>query len=492
MIELLVGVGGYVLSEAFFIGALMTLALTLLAMMFGIILGLVAALMKRSRWRAIRGAAGFYIWLFRGTPVLLQLIFVYAALPQFGVKLSSFHCAVVALSLNEGAYMAEIIRAGIEAIRPGQWMAARVLGMRERQIIGRIVLPQATRIIIPPTGNQFIGMLKTSALASVVAVSDLMLVSQRVASANFDYVNTLVGAAVYYLGLTSIFSLLQARLERRLHLTEGARPARQRASEDAPAIPAARPLVDKRVLGPTVVEIEGLSKSYGGRPIINNLSLSIRQGETVVVIGPSGSGKSTLLRCIAGLEGIDAGRIRFGKQEFVTPARVLHEMRRDVGMVFQGFELFPHLTAIENIMLAPVHVRGISPEEARQRALQLLRRVNLLDRAGSYPEQLSGGQQQRIAIARALAMDPRLMLFDEPTSALDPEMINEVLDVMMGLVRDGMTLIVVTHEMGFARRAADRVVFVDEGVVIEDSHSDVVFSEARHPRTRRFLEKILL
>ena len=208
----------YVLSENFFRGALITLALTILSQTIGIVLGLVVALARTSRWSVIRTVAGLYIWFLRGTPVLLQLIFVYAALPQFGVRFSAFQSAVVALSLNEGAYMAEIIRGGIDSVGSGQRLASRALGMKEWQVMRYVVLPQALRVIIPPTGNQFIGMLKTSALASVISVQDLLLTAQRTASANFDYVPALASAAVYYLALTTIFTLLQSRLEQRLSI----------------------------------------------------------------------------------------------------------------------------------------------------------------------------------------------------------------------------------------------------------------------------------
>lgn len=220
----------YILSERFVVGAGVTLALTVLSMTAGIVIGLVLALCKITSLRILRVAADGYLFLFRGTPVLMQMIFVFAALPQLGIRFSPFQSAVIALSLNEGAYMAEIIRAGIQAVGKDQWTAARVLGLRDAQIFRYIVLPQAARVIIPPTGNQFIGMLKLSALASVVAVQDLLLVAQRTASANFDYVSTLVAAAVYYLLMTTLFTAAQEWLERRLDVTSRSvvRTSRQR------------------------------------------------------------------------------------------------------------------------------------------------------------------------------------------------------------------------------------------------------------------------
>jgi ABC-type polar amino acid transport system ATPase subunit len=232
-------------------------------------------------------------------------------------------------------------------------------------------------------------------------------------------------------------------------------------------------------------------KTYHGHDVLDGVSLTVQAEETVVIIGPSGSGKSTLLRCIAGLEPVDGGQIFFLGTDLSTVGRNIHRYRAEIGMVFQSFNLFPHLTALENITLAPMKVRGMPEEEARARAVKFLEKVHLREKIDHYPEELSGGQQQRVAIARALAMDPKLMLFDEATSALDPETTKEVLDVMIELVEDGMTVIAVTHEMGFARRAADRVIFMDAGRILEEGPVDRLFTAAAHPRTRQFLEQII-
>jgi ABC-type polar amino acid transport system ATPase subunit len=241
---------------------------------------------------------------------------------------------------------------------------------------------------------------------------------------------------------------------------------------------------------PTLVARE-VRKTYHGHDVLDGVSLTVQPEETLVIIGPSGSGKSTLLRCIAGLEPVDGGQILFRGTDLGAVGRHIHRYRAEIGMVFQSFNLFPHLTALENVMLAPMKVRGLREEDARARAVQLLAKVHLAAKIEHYPEELSGGQQQRVAIARALAMDPKLMLFDEATSALDPETTKEVLDVMLELVEDGMTVIAVTHEMGFARRAADRAIFMDAGRVVEEAPADRLFTAAEHPRTRQFLEQII-
>ncbi|QND43114.1 amino acid ABC transporter ATP-binding protein [Rhizobium leguminosarum bv. viciae] len=240
-----------------------------------------------------------------------------------------------------------------------------------------------------------------------------------------------------------------------------------------------------------MIEITGVTKYYGQFAVLKNCSVNVERGEVVVVCGPSGSGKSTLIKCVNGLEQFQEGSIRVHGIEVGDPTTDLPNLRTRVGMVFQNFELFPHLTIIDNIMLAQKIVIGRSETAAHAKAMALLDRVGLTDHAKKYPSQLSGGQQQRVAIARALAMDPLAMLFDEPTSALDPEMISEVLDVMTGLAKDGMTMMVVTHEMGFARRVATRVIFIDQGEIVEDRPSEEFFAGKHNPRTEAFLGKIL-
>ncbi|TIC84948.1 amino acid ABC transporter ATP-binding protein [Nocardioides sp. GY 10113] len=250
-----------------------------------------------------------------------------------------------------------------------------------------------------------------------------------------------------------------------------------------------------------MVEAVGVRKVYGDNEVLKGIDLTVRRGEVVSLLGPSGSGKSTFLRCINHLERIDGGEIsvngelvgyrRAHGKKYELRRKEIAAARRDVGMVFQRFNLFPHRTALENVMEAPVYVKRRNKAEVRQQALALLERVGLAERAHHYPSMLSGGQQQRVAIARALAMEPDLMLFDEPTSALDPELVGEVLDVMKGLAAEGMTMIVVTHEIGFAREVCDRVVFMDGGVIVEEGAPEDVFANPRHARTRSFLSKVL-
>ncbi len=240
-----------------------------------------------------------------------------------------------------------------------------------------------------------------------------------------------------------------------------------------------------------MIEVVDLRKRYKELPVLRGISTAVTRSEVVAIMGPSGSGKSTFLRCLNRLEEPSSGHIYIEGVDIMAPYIDINKVRTEIGMVFQSFNLFPHLTAIENIKLAPMNVRKLSAEEATERGMALLEKVELKDKANVYPEQLSGGQQQRVAIARALAMQPQIMFFDEPTSALDPEMIGEVLDVMHAMAREGMTMIIVSHEMGFIREAADRVLFLDGGLIVEEGTPDQIFSDSQHPRTQEFLSRIL-
>lgn len=240
-----------------------------------------------------------------------------------------------------------------------------------------------------------------------------------------------------------------------------------------------------------LIKTENLQKSFGDLNVLTGIDMEIKKGEVVVVIGPSGSGKSTFLRCLNRLEEPTGGKILFENEDITAPKCNINIHRQKMGMVFQQFNLFPHLTVLRNLTIAPMKLLGVSKEDAEKRGKELLERVGLADKANAYPNQLSGGQKQRVAIVRALAMNPEVMLFDEPTSALDPEMVGEVLDVMKNLAKEGMTMVVVTHEMGFAREVADRVVFMDGGVVAEEGTPSDIFENPQNPRTKQFLQCVL-
>jgi polar amino acid transport system permease protein len=510
-------VGGYVSSGFLWAGALVALEITAIAMVAGLVLGLALALMRLSRFAPARQAAWFYIWLMRGTPVLLQLVFIFDGLPVIGLKFDSFTTAVIGFTLNEAAFAAEIIRGGIVSVNPQQSVAAASLGMGPLLTLRRIVLPQSMRAILPALASDTIGMLKMTSIASVVFVSELTFRSQQIVGENFKFFTVFAGTAIIYLTLTSIISGVQAWLERSLDPEVRGASRKRVGPATGPAIDpvtahdaASNVTILKSLLstshttanaiGAPFLTCRRVWKAYNGRDILKGVDFSVKQGEVVAVIGPSGSGKSTLLRLINHLESVDQGEIMIDGRyvgytkvnNTLKPTTGVAKARAEVGvsMVFQQFNLFSNLSALENIIEAPMHVHGVSRQEAETIAHRLLAVVGLSRHANHLPQHLSGGQQQRVAIARALAVKPRLMLFDEPTSALDPELVGEVLAVMKSLAQAGMTMVIVTHEIRFARAVADRVVFFDDGEIVEQGPTVDVLDFPQKDRTRQFLNMI--
>ena len=498
-------------------GALTAVEIAALAMTGGVMLGLVLALMRLSTLPPLQGTAWLYIWFIRGTPLILQLVFLYDALPVVGIKLDSFTTAVVGFLLNEAAFSAEIIRGGILSVDRKQSLAAASFGMGPFLTLRRIILPQAMRAILPGMANQTISMIKGTSIASVIFVNELTFRSQQIVGQNFKFFTVFAAAGIIYLILTSAVAVAQFYLEKYYSLEASKKPAIK-------AVPAGEAAVasvsDAAALSPTgwmdslqasrtegsvpeqpFVMCRNVQKSYGDKEILRGIDLFVQRGEVVVLMGPSGSGKSTLLRLVNHLEPLDWGEITVdgkyvGYQSQIggglKPTRNVAKARAEarIGMVFQHFNLFDHLTALENIVEAPIHVYGEATEKMRALAVNLLRMVGLSNHADHLPHRLSGGQQQRVAIARALAISPRLMLFDEPTSALDPELVGEVLAVIRRLAEAGMTMIVVTHEVRFAREVADRVIFMDDGLIVEQGPPEDVLDHPKHERTQRFLRMV--
>jgi polar amino acid transport system permease protein len=512
----------YVVSSFLLKGALLAIEISVLAMAFGLVLGLGLALMRLSRHAAMRGPAWCYIWFMRGTPLLLQLVFIYDVLPAIGIKLDTFTTAVIGFSLNEAAFGAEIIRGGVLSVSRNQGIAAAALGMPPLQTLWRIILPQAMRAILPGIGNQAISMIKGTSIASVIFVNELTFRAEQIVGQNFRFFTVFAAAAVIYLAMTSCVALGQIAAERRFDFL------RERNNGADGWFAAAlgwrrRPLPSEELERPTrperlpaligefcreivdgdarpMIVCRNVQKSYGEREVLKSIDLTVNRGEVVVIMGPSGSGKSTLLRLVNHLEPVDWGEITIDGKHVgyervpggLRPVRKLAQARAEarIGMVFQQFNLFEHMSALENLIEAPVRVYRREREEARAIALRLLAGVGLADHVGHLPHRLSGGQQQRVAIARALAISPRVMLFDEPTSALDPELVGEVLGVIRGLAEAGMTMIIVTHEVRFARDVADRIVFIDDGVIVEEGAAKQVLDQPAQERTRRFLRMV--
>jgi polar amino acid transport system permease protein len=516
----------YVVSRFLLEGALLALEISVVSMVLGVTLGLALALMRLSRHAALRGSAWCYIWFIRGTPLLLQLVFIYDVLPAIGIKLDTFTTAIIGFSLNEAAFSAEIIRGGVLSVSRSQALAAAALGMSTGLTLRRIIMPQAMRAILPGMANQAISMIKSTSIASVIMVNELTFRAEQIVGQNFKFFTVFTAAALIYLAMTSCVAAAQVAAEERFDFLrergEGpiARLATaiglRRRPSPPPPVSTVRPALRRENLPALigdlchdigaaderpVVVCHNVQKSYGGREILKSIDLTVNRGEVVVIMGPSGSGKSTLLRMINHLEPLDWGEItvdgrHVGYQRMpgggFRPTGNLARARAEarIGMVFQHLNLFEHLTALENLIEAPIRVYRQKPEQAREIALRLLAGVGLADHAGHLPHRLSGGQQQRVAIARALAVSPRVILFDEPTSALDPELVGEVLGVIRALAEAGMTMIIVTHEVGFAREVADRIVFMDDGAIVEQGPPARLLDEPEQERTRRFLRLV--
>jgi polar amino acid transport system permease protein len=511
-------------------GVGVTVELTVIAMLIGIVGGTLLAVMRLSENPVLSAVAWGYIWFFRGTPVLVQILFwgfLGALYPRLFIGLPLVHvvfgsastssvigasvAAILALGTNEAAYAAELVRAGIISVDKGQQEAALSLGLSNAPTMRRIVLPQAMRVIIPTMGNETISMLKMTALVSVISGHDLLTHVQQVYEQNFEIIPLLIVACLWYLALVSVLSIGQHYVEAYFGRGFGTgragradkRAARSRQRRDRSRVTVREPAVREPAEPDRVpmVRTEQMWKWFGGLDVLKGIDLTVYPRETLVLFGPSGGGKSTLLRCINRLERVDSGMVWVDGEPvgYRQRAETLYELkdrqvcvqRSKVGMVFQRFNLFPHLTAIENVMLAPRLVQGLPRALAEAEAAELLARVGLVDKLDAYPGTLSGGQQQRVAIARALAARPRLMLFDEPTSALDPELVGEVLEVMKSLARDGMTMIVATHEIGFAREVADHVAMIDGGVIVESGPPSECLANPKQERTRAFLSKVL-
>ncbi|WP_407972258.1 amino acid ABC transporter permease/ATP-binding protein [Burkholderia pyrrocinia] len=528
------------LSPPVLSGLARTLVLTLLGAVFGFVLGAFVALARLSRSRLLSASAWTFVWLFRSIPLIVLLLIlnnlgylyehVRLGVPFTGIVwfeapttdlISPFLAAVLGLTLNHAAFSAEVIRGGILAVDQGQLEAAAALGLPRGRQTARIVLPQAMRAILPTAFNDLITLAKGTSMVYVLAMPELFYTVQVIYRRNLEVIPLLMVATVWYLIILTVLSAIQVQVER--HYARGAlrNPppsvltfalARigvlwRRAASRNPASTSQQAEGNTETVAAAVpraggeVAVHGVSKQFGMQRVLDNVSFVAPRGSVTAIVGPSGSGKSTLLRTINHLERVDDGFIdidgeligyrRDGDVLYELKERDVLKRRTAVGMVFQNFNLFPHLTVLENLIEAPVAVAGVTRDAAARTARTLLARVGLADKADAYPRQLSGGQQQRVAIARALALRPKVLLFDEPTSALDPELVNEVLDVIKELARSGTTLVIVTHEIGFAREVADNVLFMERGRIVEAGPPAVVLDAPSHPRTRAFLSRVL-
>jgi len=519
-------------SEPVLSGLGRTVLLTAMATLAGAILGTALALARFSSSKLLSGVSWGYVWFMRSIPVIVLLLIlnnlgylyesIHIALPLTGTTLldypmvnliTPFTAAFLGLTLSESAFFAEIVRGGILAVDSGQTEAASSLGLSRSRQVFRIILPQAMKSILPTGFNEIIGLAKSTSMVYVLALPELFYTVQVIYRRNLEVIPLLMVATAWYLVIMTILSIAQFYIEsyfskgfKRVSTSSSAlNKKKEKASRRSPSnvnnALYQTSFSSSVVSSGAPVKLHGISKSFNDLKVLEDINLDIDSGSITVILGPSGSGKSTLLRTINHLERADKGYISVGGEliGYKVHKNNLYELREkdvlkhraNIGMVFQNFNLFPHMTVLENIIEAPVHVKGVTRESAIKFARELLISVGLEEKINSYPGNLSGGQQQRVAIARALALRPKVLLFDEPTSALDPELVNEVLDVIKNLSKTGTTMIIVTHEFGFAREVASEIVFMERGRIIEKGKPENIFFNPENIRTREFLSKSL-
>jgi len=485
-----------VLPSLLTVGLKNTLILAAASTVLGILIGMVLAVMGISRSAWLRIPARVYTDIFRGLPAILTILLIGQGFARIGREIfgpSPYPLGILALSLIAGAYIGEIFRSGIQSVESGQMEACRALSMSYGQGMRLIVVPQGVRRVLPALVNQFIGNVKDSSLVYFLGLlaseREIFRIGQDQAVVTGN-LSPLLLAGVFYLIITVPLTHVVNTIDYRLRL------GKQKAGGMVSGLVEVGELkgsVGRTTTEPSVkagsLEVRDLDMAYGELQVLKQIRLKVEPGTVTCIIGPSGSGKSTLLRCLNRLVEPRAGDVLLDGESIL--AMRPEKLRRRVGMVFQHFNLFPNHTAIENVKLALTKIKGMAESKARRLAEARLTEVGLAARADYRPSRLSGGQQQRVAIARALAMDPEVILFDEVTSALDPELVKGVLNLMADLGRRGMTMIVVTHEMGFARKVADQVAFMDEGRIVEVGPPAEVFDRPKSHRLKQFLAEVL-
>ena len=456
-----------VLTPLLLEGLWITIYVSALAFLLSIILGAILAIIQHFRVKILSQLAKVYVSYFRGTPLLIQLFLFYYGLPMvFDVmkRCPKTFALVLCLGLNSAAYISESIRGAIESVDKGQYEASIAFGLTHPQMMLKIILPQAAVAAIPPIVNSCLDIIKMSSLGMTIGIQDIMGEAQLTAATYYKTFETYILAAVFYWILAIVLGVVQKKVEK----------------------------IISSAYQKHMLEIKNLSKSFGNQQVLDHISLKIEKGKVIAVIGPSGTGKSTLLRCINVLERPEEGTIQLDDQIFdyekLSKADI-QVLRTRTSMVFQNSNLYRNKTALENITTPLTLVKKMPKEEADKIALDLLEKVGVLEKKDAYPETLSGGEKQRVGIARALAVNPDIILFDEPTSALDPELVAGVLDVIKDLAKQHTTMLIVTHEMKFAKNVADEVVFMEGGHIVEMGLAHEVFENPKEERTRQFLSK---
>lgn len=476
-------------------GLLVTLRISVFAGILGTALGFLLCLCLRSRMRVLSFLAGTFSKLIQGIPSLVVLMITYFIV--FGaVKIDPVLVGIIAFSVLFAVSVSGILNTGIESVDRGQREAAVSLGFGKAGAFRRIVIPQAIRHVLPLYKSEFVTMMKLTSIVGYISIEDLTKAGDIIRSRTYEAFFSLIATAVIYFILSFVIAFCIEKIEAALNSKRrpGKYPRGVRREKGTEIMQAknepGKVIPNSCGENGELIRIEHLRKEYSGAKPLQDVNAVINRGEIITVIGPSGTGKSTLMRCINRLEAPTGGRIVAFGEDTGSRKTDLRLLRRRMGMVFQSFNLFGHLTVIENVILAPAVLKGISRQQAYDNGMRLLRMVGMAEKALNYPDELSGGQKQRVAIARTLAMEPEMVLFDEPTSALDPTMVGEVLSVMKRLAPEGLTMMIVTHEMRFAREISTRIFYMDEGVIYEEGTPEEIFEHPKREKTRAFVRQL--
>lgn len=473
-------------------GIIATLTISICAAILGTLMGFGICLMKLCKKKWVTILANIYIRLFQGTPMLVVLmIFYYIIFNSWNI--SAITVAILAFGMNFAAYVSEMMRTGVEAVDKGQTEAALAIGFSKQKTFMKIVFPQAAKHFLPIYKGEFISLVKMTSIVGYISIQDLTKMSDIIRSRTYEAFFPLIATAIIYFILSYILTLLITKVQYNIDPVNRKRELKGVDTERKNIGTSG----EKEATGDSkdgkseqMIEIQNLKKVYPNVTPLKDVNTSIQRGEVISIIGPSGTGKSTLLRCINMLETPTAGKIMIDGEEITSKNCNIYQVRQKMGMVFQSFNLFNHLMIIENVMIGPMELLKEDKQKAYDRAIELLRMVGLSEKAFSYPDELSGGQKQRVAIARTVAMNPDIILFDEPTSALDPTMVGEVLSVIKTLAQQGLTMMIVTHEMKFAKDVSTRVFYMDEGIIYEDGTPDEVFEHPKKPNTITFVKRL--
>ncbi len=469
-------------------GLITTVEIAFLAGIFGTVLGFLHCFLVRSKNRLLSGLARAWSKLIQGIPSLVVLMIIYFIVFAKS-SISPVAVGIISFSLIFGVSVSGILNAGIMAVDPGQWEAAYALGFGKAGCFTRIILPPAVKHALPLYVGEFVSMLKLTSIVGYISIEDITKASDIIRSRTYEAFFPLIAAAVIYFMIAAIISFAFSSLEKAIDPKR--RPRKLPKGIAAfDGVPSVDPSKKEVAADEELIRIEHLKKAYSNATPLSDVNTTIKRGEVITVIGPSGTGKSTLMRCINRLETPTSGKITVFGENVCDKKTDLNKIRRRMGMVFQSFNLFGHLTVIENVMLAPTVLNKQPKARAYENAMRLLSSVGVAEKALNYPDELSGGQKQRVAIARCLAMDPDVILLDEPTSALDPAMVGEVQTVIKQLSAEHYTMMIVTHEMKFAREVSTRIFYMDQGEIYEEGTPEEIFDAPKRNRTRAFVNRL--